>query len=750
MRLFSIFVGTKKLTVLRHRGVAWFCGASLALVVPVAIVSSGMVMETLAVEDEAAATAGPTGLQGILPAATPVDLSFDAFAVLDGNWATWSEETSAIVAKLYEETPDLAGQRDLISQLQHRLSIMEKSIADPRYVSIHDNLIDLHGKLNRRLVMAIAVIETLEANPAPVQEGQLEQARVSVLQSLDALQAYLGTFRNGDGWLTYIHATNLEPLRQNAVTDAAVLEAVAQRLASAEQLTDAAQREFFTQAQFGELDRALADYLAAANAAAMPATPELLRTQLAELVGALENYEANSSKINAETVRNVFTSVKSNAPDGGEILTAALRNSYFNYNLRIVASEAFLDHLIAEEREDAGDVVDCILGAHVTGEQTTISKLGIDLVPESNGVRFNVTLNGEVHSNTSGDKQQATIYTEGHHVFDATKEILFRDEQFSSYPSDISVSANNNNFDADTSLSGLPILRGIGRRMALMRAEQLRPEAESIAASRVSDRVLPELDKEVDSEFAKATTNIQEKLYQKLRDNDLYPSASRYVSTDTHMWVNQRLMSVGELGGSMAPKQYSSDKGLVVQIHESNMNNSLDRLNLAGRTITEDELRAELEQHFSELLGRTVTFPKPEVVEGEEPGPNTLVFAATDPVRVNISGGSFSLVLRTGFKQEGKEDIPTQEITIPMTFTLTDTQILVDRGIIAVAPVDQPESVAKQLAHSGVIRKKLDSSLPNRQFDRTIKLERKEGRPSLDLQVKLIKPLDGWLTIVIE
>ncbi len=755
MRLFSSFVGEKKLTVLCQKRVAWFCGASLALVVPAAIVSSGMVMETLAVEDAAATSAVPSapGLQGILPAATPVDLSFDAFAVLDGNWATWSEETSAIVAKLYEETPDLSGQRDLISQLQQRLSIMEKSIADPRYQSIHDKLIDLHGKLSRRLVMANAIIETLELNPATAHDGRLDGSRQAVVQKLDALHEYLASLHNGEGWLAYIHAANLEPLRKGAATDPATLESinvVAQRLASHAQLTDAAQSEFLSKAAFGDLSSALADYLAAANAQAVPASDEQLRAQLTELVGALENYEANSSKINAETVRNGFTAIKANALDGGEILTAALRNSYFNYNLRIVASEKFLKHVISEEREEDGEVIDCILGAHVTGEQTTVSEIGIDLLPESNGVRFDITVDGVVQSNTSGDKGQATIYTQGYHVFEARKGILFNNEQFSSYPADINVSASNDNFDADTGLSGLPILRGIGKQMALMRAEQLRPEAESIAASRVSDRVLPRLDEEVDEQFAKATTDMQTKLFQKLRDNNIYPSAARYVSTDSHMWVNQRLMEVGELGGSVAPTQFSSDTGLVVQIHESNMNNALDRLNLAGRTITEDELRTELEQHFSSLLGKTVTFPKPEVVEGEEPGPNTLVFAATDPVRVNISGGNFSLVLRTGFKQEGKEDIPTQEITVPMTFTLTDSQILVERGIVAVAPVDQPESVAKQLAQAGVIRKKLDSALPNRQFDRAFKVERKEGRPSLDLNVTTIKPLDGWLTIVIE
>ncbi|MEX1230249.1 MAG: hypothetical protein WEB58_08420 [Planctomycetaceae bacterium] len=714
-----------------------------------------MVQVTHALQDDAATTetASPSGLQGILPGEAPDNLSFDAFAVLDGNWTTWGEETSALVSQLYEETPDLAGQRQLIGQLESRLAVMEKSIADPRYRSLHDKLIDLHGKLNRRLLIAKAILDTLEMNPYADADGRLESARQNVLAKRDALEHYLGSLRNGDGWLDYLHVGNLDVLRQQATTDLAALDAigsVANRVSGGAQLTDPAQQAFLAQPIFGELGHALSDYLAAVPSSS-PESDEQFRTQLAELVAALEDYEQTSSNQSAETVRNLYAQIKATSPDGGAGLTEALRETYFNYNLKVIASEKFLQHVIAEDREEHGDVIDCILGAYVTGEQTTVSEVGIDLLPGTEGIRFEITVNGTVNSNTSGDKQQATIYTEGTHYFEARKEILFKNEEFFSYPATIGVDANNNNFDADTPLSGLPILRGIGRSFALSRAEALRPEAEAIAASRVEDRVLPQFNEEVDKQFGQATVDLQRDVYQKLRDKNLEASAARYLSTDTHLWVNQRLMSPGELGGGTAPRQFDSPNGLVIQIHESNMNNALDRLNFAGRTMSEEEIRAEIESEFSNLLGRPVELPEPAPLpEGEEPGPNTFVFAATDPIRVKASGGAFSLIMRTGFKQEGKEDIPMQEITIPLMFEVTGETIQVTRGVVAVAPVEQPASVAQQIAQAGVIRKKFDAQLPDREIDSTVRVKRKNNRPDFVTHVQTIKPLNGWLTIVVE
>lgn len=705
-------------------------------------------------EDAADESASPVGLAGILPDDVPENISYDAWLGIGTNWETWGEETANLLSQLYGETPsDIAGQLALIAQLEGRLNTMEKAIADPRYRSIHDKLVDLHGKLNRRLIIHNTVLDMLTAGPDTAQDGQLESARQEVLANSDAAQQYLNRVRNGEGWSAYLRLERLDALEQQVVTAPGTLDEirlVADRLGAGAQLSDPAQQEFLTQPVFAQLQTAVDNYLAAAQPAASSGN-EQLRSHLGELVAALEQYEQTNSNDSAANVRAIYAEIKRNDPQGGAALTAALRETYFNYNLKIIASEAFLKEVISDTRQDSGDVVDCILGAFVTGDQTTISEIGVDLLPSADSVRMDIVVNGTVYSSTSGDKNSATIFTEGTHYYEARKEVVFKNEEFYAYPANIWVDANNYNYDAETPLSGIPILSGLGRRFALSRADSLRPEAEAIAESRVADRVLPQFNEEVNGQFGRASSELQQKLYSKLRDNNIYPSTSRYLSTDSHLWVNQRLMRSNELGGGIAPRQFDTDSGLMVQIHESMMNNALDELGFAGRTMTDEEVRTELETAFTNLLGRPVNLPQSAPpADGEEAGPNTFVFAESDPIRVRATGGQFLLVLKSGFQQEGRDDIPTQEITIPLSFNVDGDQINITRGVVAVAPVDQPESVAQQIAQAGVIRKKFDAQLPDRTVDGTIRLERPDNRPEIVLNVQAIKALNGWLTVILN
>src|SRR5262249_23689680 len=154
-------------------------------------------------------------------------------------------------------------------------------------------------------------------------------------------------------------------------------------------------------------------------------------------------------------------------------------------------------------------------------------------------------------------------------------------------------------------------------------------------------------------EFAKRVSS--------LRELNLYPDAKSWSTTDNDLKVSTRLMTTTELGGSEPNPALVLGRGATLLFHESFMNNAADRLDAAGQTLTEDELKAKLEDNFSKLLGREVKFKKEEKpATDEEPLPRTLVFDKADPIRVSVADGALILTLRVGLKQEGKEDIPTQ------------------------------------------------------------------------------------------
>ncbi len=278
--------------------------------------------------------------------------------------------------------------------------------------------------------------------------------------------------------------------------------------------------------------------------------------------------------------------------------------------------------------------------------------------------------------------------------------------------------------------------------------EEVYGELRAIAASKLERRVLPEFNQGVDEEFGGFSKELETKVIPKLHDTNLYPSARSFRSEEDSLWVSTRLMSEDELAGDTPTFTATSEAGVVIHLHESLLNNSLDRLNLGGQSLTEDELAAKLSESLKSLLGDNVDLSSNKD-ENKEADPTKFVFPQEDPIRINIENGELILILRTGLQPEEGDAIPTQIISVPLTFNVVDDGIEISAGTIGVAPAEAPDNRFAQIARAGVVKAKIEKALPNRKVDRAFKLDRENGGP-VTLAVTQIKRNAGWLSIVIE
>ena len=731
------FLGAKR--TLNRRWMA-LCGAS-ALALGTTLVSAW----------DDAKPVQPAGLRGVLPVDVPVALGEDAFATLDGNWKEWGETTAKEVAKLYaEELADAAGQRQQLAVLQKKLLTMEVSLKDTRYRSIHEPLGSLHASLSRRVAIDEAVLDTLELDPKKVATEQLEGARQQVAKSLKELETELNTVKNGPAWLDYVRSAEITKLVSDKKGPEAVpvLSAVHQKISPSD-ATSPEIRKFLDGARFVSLRTSLDEFVKVAAAVDQPYNPEKLRADLVNLVGSIEKFEETQASVDAAAVRKSFDAARKSAPDRGNRIAAAMSTHYFNFNLRVVASEKFLSKVVAESTTQNGPVKDFILGANVSGNQTTTATVGIDLKPSNDGIRLNLVLDGVSKSNTVGVTSEANVFTSGHHAFKAWKPIHFDGNTFTTGNGDISVSANNQTTGVSTKYSGVPLFGGFADSIARGEVEDRRGQSQAIAAQRVSSRVLPEFNKEVDTKIVDLNKNLEEKVNSKLRQKELYPSAASYRSSEDDLRVSTRLMADQELAGGDGPFVSVPTAGFVLALHESLLNNSLDRLKFAGRTMSEDELSKEIEASFSDLLGRKLNLEKKIEVAVDAPKEiATFVFPAKDAMRFRINNGQLTLSLRAGLKQKD-EDIPTQEIIVPLMFRIEGTNFVVESGEISVSPVDPPANAGLQIARAGVVRSKVKNTLPIRKFDRFISIDKNLQTP-VQLGLAQVKASGGWLTLTFE
>lgn len=696
------------------------------------------------------------GLKGLWTEQVPEELHADAFAPLGPNWKEWSEQTAAAIQRFYTLEGDAAEQRRQLADLQKRLGVMEKAIQDPRYASIHLALINLHHPLSRRVALAEAILDTLELDPQAARAQHLAAKAQAVRQALDALERDLKTFPGGPAWLSFIKAEALRTAL-SAPDDAAALttalNATLGKLTQRDTLTDEAQKQFLGRPAFRAVETAIQAHLAALAAPPPADQTEPLREELKKLVAALEDCEATASSSAAREARATWRRVRELAADGGDRLQQVLSSHFFNYNLRIVASESFLSRLLADARTETGEVRDYILGANVGGWQTTSTTVSVDLKPAADRVRFDLVLNGTVQSNTAGTTSEATVYTSGYHTFVGRKEVSFDGTTFRTLPGTLNVTAVNTPTGAVTRFSG-GLFGRAAERIALQEAENRRGASEAIARSRVYNRVLPKFNEEVDSAFAESGKRLENELFAGLRATGLFPDAQRYQSTDNALRLSTRLMAEDELGGGMlSPRLLPEQSGATLALHESVVNNVIDRLGLAGKTMSEEELRHHVEQFLSKALAREFKFRAPTASsqreatpaatdeDEEDKTPAKLAFAEHDPVRVQFRNGKLILTLRAGLVREGKDPIPTQQITAPIYFKVEGDQILATRDALDIVGLEGDIRPIERR----VMNSKISAALPDRAVSAKFQLQ--GPKRSVQAQVTQIHLVDGWITV---
>jgi len=702
------------------------CIASLALVVTT----------TKAVEDKKPQPK-EVGLQGILPAEVPEALS-EVPEGLEGKWAKWGDQVYDLLGKLYESDLTLAQQKKTLAELQAKIKEAKGQA----------NLAEFNSRLDRRVIVADAVLKTLEQDLGTVKAAQIKSTQNELASAATALSKYLDTLKNGDGWVDYLQLNALQKELKNSYSEVELqdlLKSLKAKFQSRGALKDTEQRKFFNQKQFKDLEKSVNALLAQSKQGAAKVNISKVRQQLKTLVSNLEEYEATQSSKNAFEARKAYAVLRQELEGGLGALTAALRNGYFNYNLRVMVAEDFMNRLINDSNCETGPVVDCILGAYVTGNQETTTEIGVDFKPSDNTLRFELTLSGVTNSSTSGTTSQATIYTEGHHQFWGGKEINFDGDAFATQPAWVKVDANNTTVGASTKLDRIPLLSRVGQKMAYRRTEELRGEAEAIAAQRVRDRVRPRFNEEVDERITRSNEEVGGKFNKRLKDNGLFPSARSFASTDSHLYIRTRLMDTGELAANSPPLTISAKDSVVLQLHESVMNNSLSRMGLEGRKISDQDLITEFENALADILDRKVKLQRPPV--DPDKGPNILAFDKKDPIRIQIADNTLNIILRCGFEQKGETAVPTQIITVPLNFKVEGDKIHITRGNVKSSAVVKPERIAAQIARAGVVRNKMEKAFPERVESAQVKAKL-ENR-NVYLHITGIEPKDGWLTLTI-
>ena len=714
------------LSALRKRTARRAMGAmSLSAAMLVASASSGTSLH--ATQDEPAA-AQDSGASATAELKVPNDLTAEVIEAVDGELA---KTASPLLATLFDVSQPGDARRAAATELVSAAGAMSATTPESE---------SLKRRLHRRVLLVSASISASEAPVEPVAPGASQDA---VSSSASRVGTALGLIKNGNLWVDYLHLTEL----QSGNAALPLLQQVRQNLTPADSMDDR-QKSFMNKVELQQLAVTIDGAIAAASYEGdEDGAKKEQQSQIGHLVGSLLSCEQTQVAAEAEKARAAWRVLRNRFPAAAEVLRPVVNEHYFNHNLHFTVSEDLLSRLVSDYRSETGRIADCIMGAWVTGSQNTDVHVRADIQPSPNSAKFNLDVNGNTRSNTKAQKDPATVWTNGNHYFWIKQLVNFDGETVTSSPASFSVDTNSRTVGLATKYDGIPIIRGIVRRMASQKIAESKPKTDAITASRLREEALPKFENETTQQFSDANAALRKTL-DSLGRRGVAPDSISARSSNTHIAVSSRTIGIARLGGSTQPPAALMATGAAAQIHESALNNAIDALGFQGRAVPEKELKNEVEVALSELFQRDIKLsddePEPAPV-GEEPEPPTVfVFSKTDPIRVRFANNQIVLILRTGVRQEGREEIPEQIITIPATLTLQDGKIIYEPGNIGVASREEVDRL-KQVTRANQIRRIMNRRIVRKELNPTIDLQA-AGDKTLPVTATLIHLADGWLT----
>ena len=702
--------------------------------------------------------AGPLTIGEVLPDDVPQAVSSSVIQdLLPESWADWGTEVNELFVELYEDDPGAADADRIIRRLNVKKNTLDRAIADPKYRKIAGRLRDLRERIVKRLEVIGAVRELAGSGYSVDPSGETNRLFSEAMTNLVVAKNDLYRFKTGRQWIDYLKLDRLSETlgRRDKSEDAAELvDTVAGRLVGGREYDDE-QADFLDRKSLNELSEslnALYDRLEDPQSA-RDATAE----GIAELVQALEDFETFGSLEGSRRLEAALPALSAYG-SGGARLASLIRRSYLNDNFRAAVGEGLIVSLLNNSRVERDIINDCIFGARVVGSQLASANLTVDLVPNSAAAAFRLNLSGDVSTDTRGIAKQATVYSRGQHNFFAHKDVTFANGDFASGPAVVSVAANNQVYAA-RARTRLPILRKIVRNIAIDRARELTPKSNALTRQKITDKVGGDFNREVNEMLGKAEGRLNGGLTSRLRSAGLYPEQQNVSTSDQAVNLSGRVRNSGELAAGTPPPLPVPLNGVAFQLHESFLNNALNRMNIAGRTLSNAELRAEFKRFGEQVAGRplnaggrsqTLQTASAEDGDADEEADESVadakfVFDDTDPIRLRVRDGEIVLIMRAGLDlPEDKEDIPQQIITIPMRVRQVGTYVQLIPETPAVEPAERVRARLKQITRANVMRNKIQSTLPARQFDVSFNFALEQKRLQLALQT--LDVAGGWIT----
>jgi hypothetical protein len=554
----------------------------------------------------------------------PSDL-LDRLANLHETAATraWADEVTSLLEEL-TTVQDVASSRTNEIFQQLRAALSNPALLDEQRLDAKTGLqvrLTRHA-LQRRLDVweSLSVVVRRNATDAVVQ-ADVESLAVCLVD-LERETAAAG--ETGRQWREYLQLDALgAAVRNPGVEDARrdLARQIVSRMRRAAETDD--RNQFLTQGAFAQLNKSL---LAMSDA----------EIDGRALLQSIERFEGGGLPSDGHALAEQCRLLDYSSDVQRRQLATWLTSHYRNANIRVTISSDLLNRMLPEELRKNAPVNDTVLGMPTQGWSSTRTGIGIAFLPSNDRLAMRMTAEGVVHAQTQTFSGPVRLFSHSDSNFRAFKDFSLTHRGVEVSPATATTSSRSRLQGIRTEFDHMPILGGIVESIALDQHAEKRVPAQREAATKVSRQVERGLDQELDLHLRTANEKLNSYCVNPLSKLGLSPELIELQSNEARAIMRVRVAGENQLASHTPRPRAYSDNVASVQVHQSAVNNILERLGFQGRTFT----AAELYQFaVTELY-------VPDVVDSAQiPSDIEVKFAKVDPISIHCANGHIELRL---------------------------------------------------------------------------------------------------------
>lgn len=363
-----------------------------------------------------------------------------------------------------------------------------------------------------------------------------------------------------------------------------------------------------------------------------PADPEATfphRATVEALLATLERYESTPTPAEGALAIESIDVLTDSGIAGLVDFATIVRSHYSAANVRVAVHQKFMERVMPPAQVTTAPVDDTVLGRQVRGTSRVEQSTAVRFSPDTRGISVVLEVRGDVASRTVTESGPVALTSRGSSSFTVRKPVSVGGAGLRLGQATGSASSRSQLADIQTSFDGVPIMRSLVRNIARNQHDEHLPEANREVIDKIVARACREVDQQVEPQLLAAAEKIRTQAWGPLVKLGLEPTPVSLETQDGIAMARLRLAGDDQLAAHTPRPRAPNGSMLSVQIHESAINNALERLGLAGRQLPLEDL-----VHL--LCERAGVEPQ---IPDELPEDVVITFAREQPLRVQYRDG---------------------------------------------------------------------------------------------------------------